>query len=84
MVFLSHYREKTTTTRRCIMPSIPDTEEPLTKILELPTHKIPQKTTTPRDGENIDELKELQNGWEKPLDILVRKNPYIYTDALFC
>lgn len=66
------------------MPSILDAEKTLTEILELPTHKTSQKATIPQGGENIDELKELQDGWEKPLDILVRKNPYIYSDALFC
>ena len=66
------------------MPRVLDTEKTLTETLELPTHKTPQKATTPRDGESTDELKELQDGWEKPLDILVRKNPYIYADALFC
>ena len=66
------------------MPSTLATEETLTEILELPTHKASQKATTPQGGENTDELKELRDGWERPLDILVRKNPYIYADVLFC
>ena len=66
------------------MPSTLDTEEILTEILEHPTDETSQKATTLRDGENGEELKELQDGWEKPLDILIRKNPYIYADALFC
>lgn len=66
------------------MPSILNTEETLTEILELPADETSQKVTTLRDGENTEELQELQDGWEKPLDILIRKNPYIYADALFC
>ena len=65
------------------MPSVVETEEILTEILERPTYKTPQAATTPRHDESTDEPRDSQRAWEKPLDLLVRKNPYIYADALF-
>lgn len=64
------------------MPSVIDTDETLTEILELPTYKVPQQTAALCHDESTEELRKSQDAWEKSIDILVRKNPYIYVDAL--
>lgn len=78
------------------MPSVIDINETLTEIQELPTYKTlqpaPQRTglaakitaalkgmrRSERSAEHIDCYPRA----EMPLDILARKHPYMYADAL--
>jgi hypothetical protein len=80
------------------MPSmIKEVKESLSDIQKLPTYEKPRHSIAPCSGfmkrmtgarrgvqesEYAEELREHQDGWERPIDTLARKNPYIYADAL--
>ena len=81
------------------MPSVIEVEETLSEIQNLPTYEKPQQALVSNPGfvsrviaalrgmlqsEYTEEWRQRQDAWERPIDTLARKNPYLYTETLFC